>query len=388
MEKVRFGIIGVGNMGTTHAKNLLEGKVENGELGCLCDISAERREIIREKFPNVPVFSNVDEVIASGLVDAIMVAVPHYDHANIAIKAFEAGLPALVEKPAGVFTNDVLRMMDAAKKSGKTFGMMFNQRTSPAYTKLREMVRSGELGRIKRVQWTITDWYRPTSYHASGAWRSTWATEGGGALINQNPHQLDLMQWIFGMPSRIMAHVYFGKYRDIEVEDEATLFWEYDDGMTVTYITSTAEAPGTNRLEVACDMGKIVIENDKIVFNKLKIAEPEFDKTYTGVFGRPETAETIELNEPIFGTAHAGIMQNFCQAVINGTQPTLASGFDGINEMTISNACHLSQWKGNVWVDTKNFPHDEFEKYLRERIATSKAKTNVKVQDADTKGTY
>ena len=279
-------------------------------------------------------------------------------------------------------------MMDAAKKSGKTFGMMFNQRTSPAYTKLREMVRSGELGHIKRVQWTITDWYRPTSYHASGAWRSTWATEGGGALINQNPHQLDLMQWIFGMPSRIMAHVYFGKYRDIEVEDEATLFWEYDDGMTVTYITSTAEAPGTNRLEVACDMGKIVIENDKIVFNKLKIAEPEFDKTYTGVFGRPETAETIELNEPIFGTAHAGIMQNFSEAVINGTQPTLASGFDGINEMTISNACHLSQWKGNVWVDTKNFPHDEFEKYLRERIATSKAKTNVKVQDADTKGTY
>ncbi|MBQ9975234.1 MAG: Gfo/Idh/MocA family oxidoreductase [Clostridia bacterium] len=388
MNKIKFAIIGVGNMGTAHAKNLLEGKVENGELACLCDISAERREALKELFPNVPLFASVDEVIESGLADALMVSVPHYDHVKTAVKGFEAGLNVLVEKPAAVYTNDVLYMNEVAKKSGKTFGLMFNQRTSPAYTKLREMIKSGDLGRIKRVQWTITNWYRSTSYHNSGAWRSTWATEGGGALINQNPHQLDLMQWIFGMPSRIMSHVYFGKYRDLEVEDEATLFWEYDDGMTVTYITSTAEAPGTNRLEVACDMGRIIVENNKIIFDKLEMPEPEFDRTYTGAFGAPKVVENIELNEDIYGSGHAGIMQDFALACLENRQPALACGFEGINEMTISNACHLSTWKGNVWVDVKNFPHDEFEKYLREKIATSKPKTSVKAQVADTKGTY
>ena len=388
MKKIRFGIIGIGNMGSAHADNLMKGKVPEAMLTCVCDIDEERRSAFREKYPEIPIYENVEELLASGLADAIMVAVPHYDHANVAIKGFEAGVNVLVEKPAGVFTNDVLRMNEAAEKSGKTFGMMFNQRTSPAYTKLREIIKTGELGKVKRVQWTITNWYRSQSYHDSGAWRSTWATEGGGALINQNPHQLDLMQWIFGMPSRIMAHVYFGKYRDIEVEDEATLFWEYDDGMTVTYITSTAEAPGTNRLEVALDLGKIVIENNKVMIYKLEMSEPEFNRTFTGTFGAPKIVETLELNEPIFGTAHSGVMSDFAKACLENRQPELACGFEGINEMTISNACHLSQWKGNVWVDVKNFPHDEYEKELRLHIAQSKPKANVNKQLADTKGTY
>ncbi len=385
MKKVRFGIIGVGNMGTAHAESLFEGKVERATLTCLCDISEARREVCREKFPEIPVFETADELIASGLADAVLVAVPHYDHSPIAVKAFEAGLAVVCEKPAGVTTKAVLEMNEAAKKSGKAFGMMFNQRTSPAYSRVREMVRSGELGKIKRVQWTITDWYRSQAYHDSGSWRSTWGTEGGGALINQNPHQLDLMQWMFGMPSKIMAHLSFGKYRNIEVEDEATLFWEYEDGMTVTYITSTAEAPGTNRLEIACDMGRIVIENNKIVFNKLKISEPEFDKENTAVFGRPEW-DTIEIDEPIFGTAHVGILNNFVSAMLDGT-PMLAPGLEGINEMTISNACHYSAWTGK-WADVKNFPHDEFQALLKERIASSTLKKTVRAQNADTKGTY
>ncbi len=385
MEKVRFGIIGVGNMGNAHAESLVAGKVERALLTCLCDIDPERRAFCEEKFKGVPVFATADELIASGLADAVLVAVPHYDHSPVAIKAFEAGLAVLCEKPAGVTTKAVIAMNDAASRSGKTFGMMFNQRTSPAYSRVRDMVRSGALGRIKRVQWTITDWYRSQAYHDSGSWRSTWGTEGGGALINQNPHQLDLMQWMFGMPSRIMAHLSFGKYRNIEVEDEATLFWEYDDGMTVTYITSTAEAPGTNRLEIACDMGRIVIENNKIVFDKLKVSEPEFDRENTAVFGRPEH-ETIEIDEAIYGTAHVGIINDFVSSMLDGT-PLLANGFEGINEMTVSNACHYSAWTGK-WADVKNFPHDEFEALLKEKISSSTAVKNLRLQHTDTKGSY
>ena len=388
MNKIKFAIIGVGNMGTAHAKNLLEGKVENGELACLCDISAERREALKELFPNVPLFASVDEVIESGLADALMVSVPHYDHVKTAVKGFEAGLNVLVEKPAAVYTNDVLYMNEVAKKSGKTFGLMFNQRTSPAYTKLREMIKSGDLGRIKRVQWTITNWYRSTSYHNSGAWRSTWATEGGGALINQNPHQLDLMQWIFGMPSRIMSHVYFGKYRDLEVEDEATLFWEYDDGMTVTYITSTAEAPGTNRLEVACDMGRIIVENNKIIFDKLEMPEPEFDRTWTKGFGAPKCETVYPEVTGDAGPQHVGIFNNFTSAVLHGT-PLLAPGIEGINGLTISNAMHYSTWKGNIEVDIENFPHDDFYAELQKKIAGSTVKkAGAAAKAVDLAGTY
>ncbi len=385
MEKVRFGIIGVGNMGNAHAESFVSGKVDRAELTCLCDISEERQAFCREKYAGIPVFATADELIASGLADAVLIAVPHYDHSPIAVKAFKAGLGVICEKPAGVTTKAVLEMNKAALESGKTFSMMFNQRTSPAYSLLRKMVRSGELGRIKRVQWTITDWYRSQAYHDSGSWRSTWATEGGGALINQNPHQLDLMQWIFGMPSKIMAHLSFGKYRNIEVEDEATLFWQYDDGMTVTYITSTAEVPGTNRLEVACDMGRLVVENNKIVFNRLKVSEPEFDRENTAVFGRPEY-ETLEINEPIYGEGHVGIIKNFVAAMLDGEE-LLAPGLEGINEMTVSNASHYSAWTGK-WADIKNFPHDEYEKLLGEKIASSTIVKNLRLQHTDTKGTY
>ena len=385
MEKLRFGIIGMGNMGSIHAQNFATGKIENGEVTCFCDIAPARREYCQKTYPDIPVFATAEELFASKLADAVIVAVPHYDHVPVAVKAFESGHAVIVEKPASVTTKAVLEMNEAAKKSGKLFGIMFNQRTNPAYQKLREMVRSGELGRIRRIQWTITNWYRTQTYHDSAAWRSTWATEGGGALINQNPHQLDLMQWIFGMPEKIFARCSFGKWRNIEVEDEATIFWEYADGKTATYITSTTETPGTNRLEIACDMGRVVMEDNRIVFDKLKMSEPEFDKTNTLVFANPEK-ETVVYEGFDLGTAHYGIVNDFIKAYFEGT-PLLANGFEGINEMTISNAAHYSAWTGK-WADVNNFPHEEFAELLKEKAENSKKKDNVRAKVVDIKGTY
>ena len=386
MDKVKVGIIGIGNMGSAHAANINKGKVPNMELAALCDIAEGRREYCKRNYPNVPVFKTSDELIESGLADAVIIATPHYFHPPIAIKAFENGLNVLSEKPIGVYTAQILEMNEAAKKSGKVFGIMYNQRTNPVYQKLRELIQSGELGGIKRVNWTITDWYRPQAYHDSCTWRSTWATEGGGALINQNPHQLDLWQWMFGMPSKIMSHVSFGKYYDIEVEDDVTAFMQYDDGMTGLYITSTGEAPGTNRLEIACDMGKVVVENNTITFWRNRVSEREFNKTNNEIFGCPECWKCEIPADKSGGEQHVGILKNFADAVLKGT-PLLAPGYEGINGLTISNAIHYSAWTGG-WADVKNFPHDEFYCLLKDKIAKSTVvKKNIQ-RTADTEGTY
>ena len=384
MDKVKIGIIGIGNMGTQHVINITSGKVPNLEIGALCDIDPEKRKKLSEKYPNIKIFEHSDEIIESGLCDAILIATPHYFHPPIAKKAFEKGLHVLTEKPAGVYTAQVKEMNEAAKKSGKIFGIMYNQRTNPVYKKLRELIQNGSLGSIKRVAWIITDWYRPQAYHDSCTWRSTWKTEGGGALINQNPHQLDLWQWMFGMPSKIMSHVSFGKYYDIEVEDDVTAFMQYDNGMTGVYITSTGEAPGTNRLEISCDMGTVTVENNQIKFRRNVVSEREFNKTNTIPFGAPECWNCEIPVASDGGEQHVGILKNFTNAILTGSK-LLAPGYEGINGLTISNAIHYSAWTGG-WADVKNFPDEEFYKLLKERIDKStvvkkEASTTVDVSD-------
>ena len=386
MDKVRLGIIGYGNMGTTHSRNIMDGQVKNMVLTAICDISEERRESAKKLYPDVEVFENAEEMYKSGLCDAVLIAVPHYSHSKLAIKAFEYNLNVLTEKPAGVYTKQVKEMDAAALKSDKVYGIMYNQRTNPVYQKIREMVQKGELGHIKRITWIITDWYRPQAYHDSSTWRSTWKDEGGGALINQNPHQLDLWQWMFGMPDRIFAKVSFGKYYDIEVEDDVMAFFEYDNGTTGEYITSTGEAPGTNRLEIACDMGKLVVENNRLVFHRNVISEREHNRVNTIPFAAPECWKCEIPVDFSGGKQHVGILQNFTNAILNGEE-LLAKGEEGINGLTISNSIHLSGWTGET-VFVKDFPDDRFYDVLQEKIKNS---TVVKKENnvvSDTAGTY
>ncbi len=386
LKNVRLGIIGYGNMGSDHAKNIGAGKVPKMTLTAVCDIDDDRRKACKTAHPDVKVFENAEELFASGLCDAVIIAVPHYSHPELAISAFEHGLHVITEKPAGVYTKQVLEMNEAAKKSGLLFGIMYNQRTNPIYAKIKKMVEDGTLGTIKRIQWTITDWYRPQKYHDSSAWRSTWKYEGGGALINQNPHQLDLWQWMFGMPDKIMSHISFGKYHNIEVEDDVTAFMQYENGTTGVYITSTGEAPGTNRLEIACDMGKVVVENNKLTFIRNEINEREFEKTTNLPFGKPPTW-TCDIPTPgAPGEQHIGIFKNFAKVLTEGGE-LLAPGYDGINGLTISNSMHYSAWTG-TWADVKNFPHDEFYKLLKIKIGNSKEKATGKTINSSTAGTY
>ncbi|WP_040951630.1 Gfo/Idh/MocA family protein [Gorillibacterium massiliense] len=379
MNTVRYGIIGVGNMGRGHAISLL-GEIKDAELTAVCDINPERLEWANEHLPaDVKRYSCPEDLFAAKTVDAVLIATPHYDHPTLAIQALNAGYHVMIEKPAGVYTKAVQEMNDvAAAHPELKFGIMFNQRTNPLYQKLRNLIQSGELGEIRRTNWIITDWYRTQDYYNSGGWRATWGGEGGGVLLNQDPHQLDLWQWMTGMmPKRVRAFCYFGKYRNIEVEDDVTAYVEYENGATGLFTTTTGEAPGTNRFEINGDNGKIVVENGTLTFWRLRVPESKFNAEFSGGFGTPECWKCEIPVEPGGGDQHKGILRNFTQAILHNEQ-LLAPGEEGIRGLMLSNAMHLSAWTDN-WVE---LPIDAglFLEKLTDKIKTS---TFQKEQAAD-----
>ena len=375
---LQVAVIGIGNMGSAHAAALFRGDVPRATLSAVCDTAIDRRAWAAQNLPDVPIFATADELFAVGAADAVIVATPHYLHPPLAVAAFARGWHVLTEKPGGVRLRDVWAMRDAARASGRVFGVMFNQRTHPLFQRARQIVRGGELGVPKRLQWTVTNWYRPQAYYDSGAWRASWAGEGGGVLLNQAPHQLDLWQWIFGMPQTVRAYCACGKYHRIEVEDDATIFAEYASGATATFITSTGEYPGTNRLEIAGDRGKLVLEEDVLRFYRL----PQAERTFCFGDGTLPPVTCEEIRSPGQESGHVGILRNFVEAVLDGT-PLLAPGEDAANELALSNAAYLSAWTG----EAISLPSDNerFERLLAERAARSTYRPGGAAVEADGK---
>lgn len=388
MEQVKIGIIGVGNMGRTHAKNIVEGKCPELKLAAAADVNPERLQWIHKELdPEVALFSTAEELLDSGLVDAVIVAVPHYDHPKYAMECFRRGLHVMVEKPAGVYTKQVREMNEAAKGAGVKFGMMFNQRTNPVFRKMRELVQSGNFGQIKRTNWIVTSWYRPQFYYDSGDWRATWKGEGGGVLLNQCPHNLDLWQWICGMPVKLRSQMYFGKWHDIEVEDDVTTFVEYANGATGVFVTSTGDTPGTNRFEITLERAKLIAEGGKLTLWELEMSEPEYSKISKDIFGKPKAEQiSVELETPPENKlGHVGVLNAFAAAILRD-EPMIAGGEEGIRGLTLSNAMHLSAFLGRE----VEIPFDEelFYEELQKRVRTSRVKTNVVSAVADTSGSY
>jgi predicted dehydrogenase len=387
MNKVRIGLIGYGNMGRSHAKYLAASEVPDAELTAVCDISAvnlNRAKADLDGKVKAEYFDDPQKLMKAGLVDGVFIVVPHYDHSTLILEALKHNLHVLTEKPVGVYTKNVRKVNALAAKSKKVFGIMFNQRTNPVYQKLRQMIASGELGEIKRTNWIITNWYRSQSYYDAGGWRATWAGEGGGVLLNQSPHQLDLWQWICDMPKRVRAFCSFGKYHNIEVEDDVTAYVEYKNGATGVFITSTGETPGTNRFEIMGDNGKIILEDEKITFWKNAVPERQFNREYKKGFGAPENTK-IEITVEGKGEEHKGIVKDWVAAILTGS-PLLAPGIEGINSLELSNAMLLSSWLDD-WVQLP-VDDDLFYEKLQEKIKTSKFKKVTKKVEMDTTGTY
>ena len=381
---LKLGIIGMGNMGTSHAGNILQGKCPEVTITAVADRRESRRAWARENLPEAQVFCEGSDLIASGACDAVLIATPHYQHPTLAAAAFAHGLHVMCEKPAGVYTLQVREMIAAADAHPElTFGMMFNQRTNCVYRKMKEMIDGGEIGQIKRMNWIVTDWYRTQYYYDSGAWRATWAGEGGGVLLNQCPHQLDLLQWLCGLPAKVHAHCHEGKWHDIEVEDDVTAYLEFSNGATGVFITTTGDAPGTNRLEITGTKGQLTCENDVLTFRRLAQDEREWCAACPEGFRKPDY-ETITVETDGRNLQHVEVLNAFAAAIADGT-PLVADGREGIRGLMLSNAIHLSAWTG----ETVALPIDEqrFLDLLNERCKTSRHKEEVDVTES-TAGTY
>jgi len=365
MDKIRIGVIGMGGMGRGHYSNLKT--IPGFEVTAISDINPEGLKDFPERK-----FQSGGELIGSGLADAVVIATPHFDHTPLAVAALEKGLHVLVEKPVAVHVNDARRMADAHRDKSRAFGAMFNMRSNPLWRKVKGLVDSGEIGAVRRFEWTLTDWFRSNAYYASAGWRATWAGEGGGILLNQCPHNLDLLQWILGLPKRITAHAYFGKYHPIEVEDEVTAFLEYENGMTGTLVMSTGEAPGINHFEIAADRGRLVCENDKITLQRNEILTSEFLKTTAERFARPAFWDvTIPCKPATWPEMHCAMLANFSDAIRNNV-PLIAPAEEGVRSLELANAMLLSAWL-NRPVELP-MDGDLYYRELEKRIRTSKFK--------------
>lgn len=388
MAKIRIGVIGVGNMGTFHLRYL--DTLENACVGAICDIDPQKLEKAKE-LTSAPAYPSHRELIASGTCDAILICTPHYDHPPIAIDAFEAGLHVLCEKPITVSVNAARKLNEIYLEKYKhlKFGIMFNQRTLPVYRKLRELIAEGELGEIFRVTWIVTDWFRTWSYYASGGWRATWAGEGGGVLINQCPHNLDLIQWITGMmPSRVTAVAHIAKTHPIEVEDEVNAILEYPNGATGHFITSTGESPGTNRLEIACDRGRIIAEGGKLAWKRTRRSVTEENQTNPKSFAMIERWD-VEVPVPTAPeNQHMEVTRAFVNAIQKDT-PMIADGVEGMRGLELGNAmlmAGLTRQAVELPIDGEKF--DQLLKDLTKQYGGRKALQSERKTSTEMSGSF
>ena len=375
-DKVRLGIIGLGAEGGMYAKFLDAEMVPNMCIGAICDILPEKKE--QADAYGVPFYADYKEMIDSGEVDAVVTTVPHYLHPEMGIYALQQGIHALVEKPVGVYTKQARELIDvAAQHPELTFGVFFNQRTNPLYKDLKALLDSGELGALRHTSWIITNWWRPQPYYAQSSWRATWGGEGGGVLVNQAPHQLDLWQWLCGVPKSVFAKLAFGFKRDIVVEDEVNALVDFGDGATGSFMTSTHDIVGTDRLEILCDKGKIVVdESSKVTITRLVEDEQTMSKNmdveavrklFRGELDRDElmSIETKDYGS-VWGQQHIEVLRNYAAAV-NGTEELLAPGGDGIHGVRLADAMYLSAWLGKE-VSIENFDEESYLEELNKRI--------------------
>jgi predicted dehydrogenase len=389
MKKVRYGIIGVGNIGSAYTEFFVKGMAIDACLAAVADINPEKLQALKTKFPELDAsfYKSGKELIEKADVDAVIVAVPHYFHPELSIQALNKNINVICEKPAGVYTKQVKEMNAVAEKSKALFTVMFSQRTNCVYRKMKEMIEKGELGKVRRLNWIITNWYRSQSYYDSSSWRATWKGEGGGVLFNQCPHQLDLLQWITGlMPIEISAFCEYGKWHNIEVEDDVTAFLRFENGATGVFVTTTADTPGTNRLEITGDMGRLVCEGNDLKFTKLKISEREFNQTYKGGFGEPEKEEIIVETDGK-NEQHIGIINNFTNAIL-GREPLFIDGKEGLKSVEIMDAMSMSGWLGGKAVKLP-IDDDKYLRMLKEKIKNSKINKTVEEEKVlRTSGTY
>jgi predicted dehydrogenase len=370
MKTVRLGIIGLGNIGQHHYGYLTAGKVSRAELVAVSDAVPSKLD----RYRPLKTFTDGEELMRSGLVDAVIISTPHYQHTTLGIAALKQGLHVMVEKPISAHKADAERLIATHRQHPKqVFAGMFQLRAEQRYLKLQKLIQGGDLGEIVRMSWIMTDWFRTEAYYASGGWRATWKGEGGGVLLNQCLHNLDVMQWLLGMPARVRGFCQLGRFHDIEVEDNVSAYLEYSNGATGTFVSSTGEAPGANRFEIVGTRGKVVLEGDRISFTRNESDMLQFSRNAKVGFAKPEVWN-VEIPFENAANGHATLMQNFVNAILDG-EPLIAPGEEGIHSVELANVILYS----SLIDQTVELPMDSaaYETKLNELIAGSKIEKKV-----------
>lgn len=381
--QVRLAVIGVGVMGSSHVKSIAT-RLPNTRLAAVCDIIPERADQYASQY-QVPAYYDYLELLTKEELDGIVIATPHYEHTPISIAALQKGIHVLVEKPLAVHVKDGRKMIAAyeqakAQKPDLQFAIMFMSRLHTQWKKIKEILEAGELGKLVRATWLITDWFRTQTYYNNGGWRATWSGEGGGVLLNQCPHNLDLYQWFFGLPKRVAGFAHIGKYHNIEVEDEVTGYFEHENGMVGHFVTTTAESPGTNRLEIVGENGKLVFERGTLTFHRNQTSMFEFLRTSPNSFDSvPYLSEDVPFT-PLSDWGHATLTEIFANAILRG-DPLVAYAPEGLNSLMLGNAIMLSSYQGHP----VELPFDEeaYVAMLQEFITNSRFKKVVREANVD-----
>ncbi len=375
--KVKMAVVGVGGMGSNHVRDLA--KLENVELCAICDIDHATADRVAAAY-GVRAYYDYHDLLNQEKPQAITIATPHYDHTPIAIAAFERGIHVLTEKPLAVHVRDGNKMIAAYQQALQKlpelkFAIMFQQRTQGFWRKIKSMIDAGELGRLTRTTWLITDWFRPQVYYDSGGWRATWGGEGGGVLLNQAPHNLDLYQWFVGMPRRITGLAAIGKYHNIEVEDEVTAVFEHENGMVGQFVTTTAKSPGVNRLEIVGEKGRLVFEDGELIFYRNQQSMIEFSQVSLKLWDKVPCQKELVEYEREGRPGHSTVLENFANAILHD-EPLVAPGVEAIRSLTLGNGIMFSSFLGHS-IEVP-FDQDAYAARLEELIRTSRFKKVVR----------
>ena len=387
-DYVRVGLIGFGKQGSHYVRMFIEHRLfSRFRLTAIADTCPQKLQWIKDNIGSeIECFDSAEAMLSSGIIDACIITTPHPMHPEHVIMCLQHGIHVLCDKPAGVHILQVQQMnREAEKHPDLVFSIMFNQRTNCAYRKLKSIIETEEYGKVRRISWTINNWYRSRYYYDSFDWRGIWKGSFGGTIMDQCPHQVDLWQWMFGMPDKVTCRMGFGSHHDIEVEDEVSAIMEYKDGCIGTFNASTSVPNGQNTLEVNLDAANIRIRGNSVFVEKFCMPEAKWQQSPRGIYEKMDVAPEVEIPTDGKNAQHKGVIEAWINRIL-GKGEGSNDGKEGLASVMLSNAMYMSAFTGK----TVSLPLDGQEYYneLMKKVKTSKTKPPVKDPLAPVRETF
>jgi len=341
MNPVRFGIVGVtGVIGGTHIRAIRQ--TEGAELAAVTDLNLAAAQRVASE-ARCELLKNFDWLIKRADIDVVCLCTPHALHAEQAIAALKSRKHVLTEKPMAVTVADADKMIAASEKYDRKLGVVFQYRFRPSVLAARALLQRGQLGQLYRVT-VVHAAFKTQYFYDAAAWRGTWKGGGGGVLINQAPHYLDLLAYLVGMPTRVAAWNRTLTHR-IEVEDTASALMEFPGGAQGFAHFNTVQAPGESRIEIVGDRGTLRIEDNDVRLFQPEIPLRQFAQTdRSHIYAYPRTAE-VRVPLASSEATHATVLQDFIDAVRHN-RPPACDGQEGRKSLEIGNAMLLSSFSG------------------------------------------